>query len=90
MLHQKINSEETPREIIRNAFNNKSDRQELMQVLKLYPYTFGISAPYPDSGYLRGTWDDVVHMFALSSVGDNPKIFLSDEEFKEICSYLGR
>jgi hypothetical protein len=71
-----------PEEIILRAFVYDTPRQQLVDTLKRFPYTFGEDAPYPHEGRILGTWDQVVAA-ALQDL-------LSDEEFAEIRSAIGR
>jgi hypothetical protein len=71
-----------PEEIILRAFAYGTDRTELIQTLKTFPYTFGEDAPDSREGRLPGTWDQVI---AARAQG-----LLSRDEFAQISAALGR
>jgi hypothetical protein len=79
---RKGNLEQDPEEIILRAFVYATPREELVDSLKRFPFTFGEDAPYPHEGRIPGTWDQVVAA-ALQEL-------LSESEFAEIRSAIGR
>lgn len=65
---------ETPREVILQFHAEKINHEQMMQTLRLWPYTFGKSAEpeNPESELMRGSWDDITDAFHrdLIDVGD--------------------
>lgn len=76
------NFDQDPEEIILRAFAYNSDRAELIEKLKAFPYTFGEDAPPPHEGRIPGTWDQILVAYARD--------LLSKEEFDEIRRAIGR
>lgn len=76
------NLDQDPEEIILRAFVYDTSRDELVQTLKRFPYTFGEDAPYPHEGRIPGTWDQV-----MAAVLQD---LLSDDEFAAVRAAVGR
>jgi hypothetical protein len=74
--------EPEPAEIILRAFAYGTDRAELIETLKAFPYTFGQDAPDSRQDRLPGTWDQVVSAHAQG--------LLSRDEFAQISAAIGR
>lgn len=74
--------EQDPEEIILRTFAYDSSRDEMVKALKVFPYTFGEEAPYPQEGRLPGTWDQVVTAYAQGMLGE--------DEFDEVSAAVGR
>jgi hypothetical protein len=49
----------SPEEVILRAFVDGTPREQLIDRLAAFPYTFGEYAPYPHEGKFPGTWDQV-------------------------------
>ena len=68
-------------EIIYRAHLDRTDRSDLVETLKNYPYTFGwhtTDTPVPE--YVRGSWDQVPAMYNLG--------FLTLEELEAITAHV--
>ncbi|WP_035770232.1 hypothetical protein [Arthrobacter castelli] len=76
------NLEQDPEELILRVFAYDTDRRELVEILKAFPYTFGESAPYPHEGRTPGTWDQVVAAYAQD--------LLTKDEFNKVRAAIGR
>lgn len=59
----RITGAETPEELILRAHLDGGDRDELIEKLSSYPYTFPEYPPYPLDGRKMGTWDQVILAF---------------------------
>ncbi len=71
-----------PLEIILRAWVEGSARGQLLEHLAAYPFSFGVSAPYPHDGYSPGTWDEVR---LAATMG-----YLAEEELKYLAENLDR
>ncbi len=68
-------------EIIYRAHLDRTDRSDLIETLKNYPYTFGwrtTDTPLPE--YVCGTWDQIPTMYDLG--------FLTLDEFTAIADHV--
>lgn len=80
--HREDINEKLPEEIILEAFVHETARDELLDTLKSFPYTFATDAPYPHEGRIPGTWDQVVSAYIQD--------LLTKDEFDEVSKAIGR
>lgn len=76
-VHEKL-----PEELILEAFVEETPRDELLDKLKNFPYTFATDAPHPHEGRIPGTWDQVVSGYVQE--------LLTKDEFVEVSEAIGR
>lgn len=76
-----LDEDVTPEEVILRATLDRAPREKLVKTLSTMHYTFTRYAPSPHEGSIPGTWAQVgaAHVLGL----------LTDEEYEEICGFVG-
>ena len=74
--------EPRPEEMIKRAFVEGTDREELVAALIAYPHTDSREIPNTFDGVVPGTWNEVAGAHAAG--------LLTDEEFARICAARDR